>query len=443
MSEQRQLWAGAQLAAHQDLSALFVVRACELYLRKGGHLAFVLPNAAIDRDHYGGFRRGVYGGRAGGPTIQFGPSWDLRRIRPHFFPRAASVVFGERGEYVQSSGEDVPPIVIKPMPEEVEIWTGKLPEVNKSWDSVSHSLTRKPGKVRHTGQLVKSPYASYFTQGATFVPRVAFVVEKLESSPLGVTHGKVAVQSLRSVQEKKPWKEQTSLNGVVETEFVRPFFSGDNVFPFVVGEPMLAIIPCNRTELLSQDSIDLHTGLQAWWAQARDMWETNRATELMSLMERLDYQSTLSKQLPIQELRVVYNRSGMHVCAAKLRNRRAFVANGLYWASVSSEAEADFLCAILNSPVTTELTRPLMSYGKDERDIHKHVWELPIPTFDPKDAVHRRVSELGEKASHLLLTDFVIDPALHFSATRRHMREYFFATEPGIELSELVFELLS
>ena len=31
-----------------------------------------------------------------------------------------------------------------------------------------------------------------------------------------------------------------------------------------------------------------------------------------------------------------------------------------------------------------------MSYGKDERDIHKHVWELPIPAFDPDDAALRK-----------------------------------------------------
>ena len=47
MSERRGLWAGAQLSPHQDLSALFVVRVCELYLRKGGRFALVLPNAAI------------------------------------------------------------------------------------------------------------------------------------------------------------------------------------------------------------------------------------------------------------------------------------------------------------------------------------------------------------------------------------------------------------
>jgi hypothetical protein len=98
MSEARGLWAGAEIATHQDLSALFATRACELYLRKGGRFALVLPNAAIDRSHYEGFRAGHYGGRSGILDVAFDPSWDLRRVRPHFFPRAASVVFGTRVE---------------------------------------------------------------------------------------------------------------------------------------------------------------------------------------------------------------------------------------------------------------------------------------------------------------------------------------------------------
>ena len=289
MSEQRHLWAGAQLAAHQDLSALFVIRACELYLRKGGHLAFVLPNAAIDREHYAGFRRGTYGGQAGVPIIQFWPSWDLRRIRPHFFPRAASVVFGTRGQYVTDAEQDAMPTVVSAMPLDVEVWTGKLENTNAKWSSASQWLTRKAGKVRHTGMFGKSPYAPHFTQGATFVPRVAFVVQKQETSPLGIPRGRVAIESLRSVQEKKPWKFLPSLSGVVETEFVRPFFSGDNVFPFVVGPSMSAVIPCNRTALMSQDYIDLHPGLQSWWSQAVELWDGNRANESMTLIERLVY----------------------------------------------------------------------------------------------------------------------------------------------------------
>ena len=262
------------------------------------------------------------------------------------------------------------------------------------------------------------------------------------SSPLGISQGRVAVQSLRSVQEKKPWKNLPDLSGVVETEFVRPFFTGDNVYPFRVGKPMLAVIPCDKTALLGQESIDLNPGLQQWWSQATELWEGNRANDGMSLSERLDYQSTLSKQLPISPLRVVYNRSGMHICAAKLRNRRAIVANGLYWASVGSEDEADYICAFLNAPATTDLTRPMMSYGKDERDIHKHVWELPIPMFDAGNAIHRRIAELGAGAEKLI-AEYEIDLSLHFAATRRHIRDAVLSTADGFELNELVFETLS
>jgi hypothetical protein len=35
------LWAGAEIATHQDLSGLFVVRLSELYLRKGGRFGLV------------------------------------------------------------------------------------------------------------------------------------------------------------------------------------------------------------------------------------------------------------------------------------------------------------------------------------------------------------------------------------------------------------------
>jgi hypothetical protein len=441
MSEQRKLWAGAQLASHQDLSALFAVRACELYLREGGRFAFVLPNAAVDREHYAGFRTGTYGGKAGVLTVEFSPSWDLRRIRPHFFPRAASVVFGTRTAYAIPEGEDVAPQKLKGMPEQVQIWTGKLPSINATWAVASPSLTRKPGKVRHVGELTKSPYAPLFTQGATFVPRVAFVVKKTESSPLGISQGRIAVQSLRSVQEKKPWKDLPDLSGVVETEFVRPFFTGDNVYPFRVGDPMLAVVPCDTKSLLTQEGIDLYPGLQHWWSQATDIWEQNRANDEMSLMERLDYQATLEKQLPLPRLRVVYNRSGMHICAAKLRDRRAIVANGLYWASMRTEEEADFVCALLNSPATTDLTRPMMSYGKDERDIHKHVWELPIPMFDPGNAMHRRIAELGASAERLI-ADYKVNPDIHFAATRRHIRDFLLSATDGSELNELAFEML-
>jgi len=441
MSQRRDLWAGAELAPHQDLSALFVVRVCELYLRKGGQFAFVMPNTAIDREHYAGFRTGVYGGRSGVLSVSFSPSWDLRRIRPHFFPRAASVVFGARTDYAGADGSEESIPEPQGMPERTEVWTGRLRLDNAKWAAASEWLTRTPGLVRRTGQIERSPYSPFFTQGATLVPRMAFMVEVQASSPLGIPHGKVSVRSSRSVQEKKPWKHLPSLSAVVESEFVRPLINGENLFPFRVGEPSLAVVPCTREKLLDEHDIEEQAGLQQWWAQASCAWDANRSSSVRTLSESLDFQSKLTKQLPIPTLRVIYNTSGMHLCCSKLRNARAIIANGLYWAAMRSEDEASYLSGVLNAPITTELTRPLMSYGKDERHIHKHVWELPIPEFDPANANHQRIARLSTDCE-TLVAHFAIDTGLHFAASRRHIREYLKSTEAGRELDELVFEMI-
>jgi len=441
LSQRRDLWAGAEFAPHQDLSALFVVRVCELYLRKGGKFAFVLPNTAIDREHYAGFRTGVYGGRSGVLSVSFSPSWDLRRIRPHFFPRAASVVFGTRTDYAGSNSSDETTPAPQGMPERTEVWKGRLQQSNATWVTASEWLTRTPGLVRRTGQIERSPYSRFFTQGATLVPRMAFMVDLQASGPLGLPQGRLAVRSSRSVQEKKPWKNLPSISAVVESEFVRPMINGENLYPFRVGEPSLAVVPCTRERLLSDQEIEEQVGLQQWWAHALSVWDANRSSSVRTLSESLDFQSKLSKQLPIPDLRIVYNRSGMHVCCSKLRNRRAVIANGLYWATMRSEDEANYLSGVLNAPATTDLTRPLMSYGKDERDIHKHVWELPIPEFDPADPSHRRIAQLSADCE-LLVANFAIDPDLHFAASRRRIREYLQTTDSGREISEFVFEMI-
>lgn len=441
MSESRGLWAGGELSTHQDLSGLFAVRACELYLKIKGTFALVLPNAAIDREHYSGFRSGYYGDASGSVAIAFDPSWDLRRIRPHFFPRAAAVVFGKREEHTRQTEAGEGTWSGRKMPLDAEIWTGRLARPNVSWEEASSSLNRTPGQVKIVGQLTRSPYNPAFTQGAIFAPRVAFVVEDQPATSLGVPAGRKAIKSSRSVQEKKPWKQLPDLTGVVETEFVRPFYSGDNAFPYRLGPAQKVVVPCSKAGLLQQAQIELHPGLSQWWHRADALWMENRSSEKLSLIEQLDYQSKLSQQFSIPALRIVYNAAGMHLMAAKVKDNRAIISSGLYWASMETEAEADYLCAVMNAPVTTELVRPFMSYSKDERHIHKHVWEVPIPRFDANLTAHARLSELG-KLVEAIVAEFPINSDLHFAATRRHIRTHIEATPQGQEINDLVVELL-
>jgi len=432
MSESRGLWHGAEVATQQDLSALFVTRAVQLYLRDGGRFGFVMPNAAVDRGQYAGFRSGNYPD-AGEPTqIAFDTPWDLRRIRPHFFPRAASVVFGTRCADVGAMGDDV------------INWTGRIARGAATWQDVDPQLVQAPGTISRVSATEASVYKDRFYNGATIFPRLFFFVEQQEANPLGLAAGRVRLRSLRSANEKKPWRHLPTLEGVVESEFVRPVILSECVLPFLVTEPIRAVIPWESTKLLGGDDngIEVYPGLADWWGQASRCWEANRSNDDMNLVQQLDYMSKLSKQFPMPKLRVVYNKSGMHVVASKLRNRRAVVENGLYWAATSSEDEADYLCAILNSPATTELARPFMSYGKDERDIAKHVWQLPVPEFDAGNDVHMTLARLGRSAEATAQA-VAINADLHFSASRRHLREALFEGEAMQQINDLVIELLS
>lgn len=430
MSEHRGLWAGAENATHQDLSALFVARAVELYLAPGGRFGFVMPNAVVDREHYAGFRTGHYAASTSSISITFGSSWDLRRIRPHFFPRGSSVVFGRRDEHPGA------------MPLDATIFSGRIPRGETALAQVDQHLERRQGAVSiSTG--VDSPYRSRFRQGAIFSPRLCFFVERRTAGPLGAVAGRTPIVSSRSVNEKKPWKDLPSIEGVVENAFLRPMYSGESLLPYRVANPLLALVPAIDGRLLRTDEqIALNPGLADWWRRAERLWNDNRKNEELSLIEQLDWMGKLSSQLPPPRLRVIYNSSGMHVAAAKLRDPRGLLNNKLYWCAARSEEEADYLCALLNSPVTTEFVRPLMSYGKDERDVHKHVWKLPIPEFDPANRALARLAELGGLAERLVC-EVDVDPELHFATSRRRIREHLVENPDAREIDDLVFELLS
>lgn len=433
MSESRDLWHGATVATHQDLSGLFIARTIELYLRPGGRFAMVLPNAAIDRAQFAGFRTGYYPSRdaARAVHVKFDTPWDLRRIRPHFFPRGAAVAFGVRQE------------TAVPMPTAIDVWSGRLPRTDATWEEVQGLLERNAGEARPSTAEAQSAYRERFVQGATFLPRLLFIVQEGEVGPLGVPAGRVKVRSHRSANEKKPWKGLDNLEGVVESEFVRPLYSGESILPYRARIPLRVVVPWEGQGLLDSqsDRAELYKGLSEWWHQAERHWTDHRKSERLSLLQQLDYRGKLSKQFPIPPERIVYSASGMHLVAARVRDSRALINKSLYWATATSEDEALYVCAILNAAKVTELVRPLMSYGKDERHFDKYIWQLPIPLYSDAVDLHRELASLGKRAEdEIAQLDL---PDMHFTALRRRIRRHLSASPVGKEIELLVEELLA
>jgi hypothetical protein len=175
--------------------------------------------------------------------------------------------------------------------------------------------------------------------------------------------------------------------------------------------------------------------------RAEATWTRNRSSDRLSLAGRIDFRHGLTNQLPASPCRIVYGKSGMHLTAAMVNDSQAIIDHKLYWAAAESPEEAVYLCALINSPILTERVRPLMSYGKDERDVDKHLWRLPIPLFDSSDSVHRRIVTLGE-----IVTDEIAKTAFDFDANfvtvRRWIRRFLATLPAARELDAIVSEML-
>ncbi|WP_139982976.1 Eco57I restriction-modification methylase domain-containing protein [Nocardioides litoris] len=427
LSQDRDLWHNETTATHQDLAGLFVARAVERYLKPGGHLGFVVPNSVIDRDYWAGFRNGRFDGAA----VSFTTPWDLRRIRPHLFPRGSAVIFGTR--------------TAKParMPRQALLWTGRAPHRHASVQTAA-ALTQAVGDLAlgAVDDENRSPYSTRFAQGANLVPRVFFRVEEVAATALGLPAGRRNLRSKRSVSEKTPWKALPDLTGTVESEFVWPTLLGEHVVPYRVTDHDLFVVPVNRQgHLLTGDNpkVDAYPGLATWVRNAEGLWAEHRRSKL-TLGQQIDHMRKLTQQMPPPALRVVYAKAGMHVAAALVADPKVVIDHKLYWAAVSTEAEGYYLLGILNSPSLTELVRPLMSYGKDERDIDKHVWKLPIPTYNGDDEDHAAISALARQVAEAVGHRSV--DSTNFVAARRDLRAHLAADGVARDLDRRVRYLL-
>lgn len=428
MSKARGFWYDETTATHQDLAGLFIARAVERYLATGGRFAFVVPNSVIDRDYWSGFRAGRFDD---GAAVAFSPSWDLRRLRPHLFPRGSAVVFGQRASDAV------------PMPGQVEVWAGRVPAPHTVAGAELATISRTSGHVAIASAASASEYGARFAQGASLVPRVLFRVRSDGASALGAPTGRRPVRSQRSTNEKSPWKMLPDLQGSVETQFVWPTILGEHVLPFRIMPEAEFVLPLTtRGQLLTPrgGELDRWPGLADWMRRAGRDWE-DHSSGRMTLFKQIDHMKKLTQQVPGSSVRVVYNKAGMHIAAAVLEDPRVILDHTVYWAAFSNLEEAQFLVGILNAPLLTELVRPYMSYGKDERNVDKNVWKLPIPTFDDANPDHQRVVGLSQQLAAEI-------SQLHFDREnyvlqRRQIRAVLGGSGAAHELDNLVAELVS
>ena len=446
------LWVGGRYATHQDVAGLFFARSVDLYLKDGGAIGMVMPHSALQTGQYRKWRTGRWNSRRMGRTlsVDFGykAAWDLERLEPNtFFPVPSCVAFarriGEVGGAVALSGG-------------VERWIG---------EAGSADVRRTRVGIMDTSEVGESPYAGHSRQGASIVPRCLFFVNETENRAVIRAGGTITVNPRRGAQDKAPWKtldlsaisEQT-----IESAHVYDVHLGETVVPYATLPPLKAVLPVRRGE----DSIPtdaegvggirlggLDRRMRQRWQTISGIWEENKArANRLNLLGQLDYISKLSSQLEWMKdskdrpVRVVYTKSG-EPTAALIQDDNVIVDHLLYWIACESVQEAYYLLAIINSRTLSEAASQFMSRGQfGARDLHKHLWKLPIPEYDANNGLHTSISDAGRKASEgaaaRLAELYEERKRVTVTIARRELRAWLRGSEEGGLVEGLVARLL-
>ncbi len=378
-----------RVPSQNDLCALFTVRAAALYLRSGGKIAFVLPLAALTRGQFEKLRSGSFQSA----RIAWDEAWTMDDSVQPLFPVPSCVVFGRRRA------------TSKAMPDTVRAYSGALPMRDAQELIADEHLAvvyDAPAleTARHKGG---SPYRELFRNGATLFPRMLVFVERKEMGRLGSDPNAPYVVSRRTNQEKEPWKSLEGIENRVETEFLRPVLLGESILPYRVFRPFEAVVPITaKGELLDAEAAANrgYDGLHGWMSKAEKVWNAHKRSD-MKLIELFDYFAQLSSQFPLAQLRVVYAASGTNPAACILKEP-AVIEHKLYWSAPATENEGRYLITILNSETARSRSKSLQSRGQfGARDFDKVMFNLPIPRFDAKNALHRDIAEAARAAEDI------------------------------------------
>ena len=408
------------LVTQTDLSGYFFARSAELYLRRGGCIAMVLPLAAMTRGQFAAFRTG----RWTQTRVRFTDAWvlDNEDVEP-LFRVPTCVLFAER----VGAADEVPGL-----PATVTAFSGRPPRKDASLDEVRgrvrEASARAPSVVSfQAGSL----YRKRFANGATLFPRLFCYVERAPVGRLGSNRAAPVVRSIRSTLEKMPWKALPPIEGPVEERFLRIAHLGASIAPFrVLAEPE-AVVPAfpgseegtTRGFVLDSDRAEArgHRHLADWLKVCEATWDAHGSRRL-TFREQLDYQRKLSSQFPIAPIRVVYAKAGMQPAACILRDPEAVVDHKLYWTACEAEDEAAYLAAILNAETVRARVEHMQSRGEQgARDFDKLFFTLPIPLFDAADPLHAEIATAAREAERAA-AGVLIEEGTAFTTARGAIR---------------------
>jgi SAM-dependent methyltransferase len=407
------------LFTQMELATLFFAFCSDRYLARDGTIAFVMPRSVLTgAKHHRKFQRRYV--RACRLLI------DCEEVAPLFNVPACDLISARAGVLSARSADDevraVPTLHL----------SGELPSRNASYEEARARLQTTRSEYAPRGTTEASPYLDQMVQGTSLAPRCAwFVTPPAIARTINPRRPYLVTDASTERHAKPPWKG-VRIEGSVESDYLFATLLSDNMVPFGWRQLSLVALPLATTETGTGQLLDAGAvirrgtvGMYGWLRKAEAVWQQHRKAE-SQLVAYINWQNKLTRQRPSGVMKLLYGKSGTHLCACVVDARqpddfkvhtlpvRGFIADYVtYRFETKTVAEAHYLCAVLNAPCVDEGIKPFQTKGafgarsgKGERDIHRRPFEvLPIPRFSNKDDRHKELARTSQRC-HRKVAEF-------------------------------------
>ena len=416
-------WGGGKNSANQDVATLFFCRVTDLYLKDGGKIGMVLPHSVLRSSHHVKWRTGYWANQKGrsktciSVDFRVKTPWDLDHLEPTFFPMPGSVVFARNSgktSDLRKGKQAARPLA----PALVEIWRGTTD---------TPSVTRYAETLHHDDGDFHSPYSEFAMRGADVFDRRLFFVTTAPNDGLMAVPDTFRTYPRTGNLDKKNYDVSALAGNIVHDDNLFAMYLGEAIAPYTALPSLTAALPVSKATMTMPldhskcsvtkkgtikhdacrvDAQKLDERMRQRWPIMESLWDANKGkSDTKSLTQNLNWLNKLTSQLEYlcdpgeRPVRVAYTTSGRPT-AALVDNNAAIVDTKLYQVACRDIDEAHYLLGIINSNTLETLVAPFRAKGLyGERDLHKHLWKLPIPHYDATNALHIRLSALGKVAA--------------------------------------------
>ncbi|MFX1255469.1 MAG: class I SAM-dependent DNA methyltransferase [Promethearchaeota archaeon] len=378
-----------------ELSAVFLYRCRQLYMKKGGKIFFIVSNAFMTGTQHEGTRK-------------FDGFRDIRiwRFKQDIFRIHSICLLAVKRDTKVNGYDNLEILVTNMTPKEDE--KGNLViERDKTEIYVPYAIEKAKNGDRLVKRLVpqhslskllprgKSPYYKRFYQGATLVPR-SFIFVHIEDKRKNDSK----IVPNRNLQTKPPWKNPPYSETWVESKYLFPVAKSTELVPFVLFHTPWIFLPIEK-DSLAFESLKIGRKAKKHFEFLDHEYQKRQKEGAVAknLWSLLNYHNNLSTSRQKASLKVVYNSTGGSVKSAIVRNQNkdqiTIIDTKLYFMPTDNEDEAYYLCGILNAPCVTEDVKKRGSTGAGGglRNVHKVPLTFNIPSFDEKQYHHQKIAE--------------------------------------------------